>query len=186
MADQIPYKNKNFKASDSPTIIDLETDFGDLSEKSVSFSNSGPGSLAVSVSYDSGSTFVLPFDFLPGLILSGSSLSSVDQIKIEHTGIDSGYNILVEASSRSIDIVSIPNPEIYNQDNQLSEMLLNGGSEDMAVDGSVTPVEFSFTVPADRRIRISRVFITIEDGNQEFDPQDFGAINEGLEWCLSK
>ncbi len=47
MTDQIPYKNTNFKASDSPAIIDLETDFGDLSEKSVSFANTGPGSLTV-------------------------------------------------------------------------------------------------------------------------------------------
>jgi hypothetical protein len=55
--------------------------------------------------------------------------------------------------------------------NALTEYLKNGGSTNMAVDGSVTPVKFRYTVPAGRRAAIFEMRIFGTDG--KYDPQTF-------------
>jgi hypothetical protein len=67
----------------------------------------------------------------------------------------------------------------FDESNYLSTFLLNGANEDMSVDGS-TPVEFSYTVPAGKEAKLTRGFVTIEDGATEFSPGDFGAISGAL------
>jgi hypothetical protein len=64
--------------------------------------------------------------------------------------------------------------------NYFSQDLLDGGSENMAVDGSTTAVDFVYDVPAGKLVHLSLVNIIIEDGNNDFVPSDFGAIGGGL------
>ena len=51
-----------------------------------------------------------------------------------------------------------------------------GGSENMGVNGSVTPVEFTYMVPANKILLLRRSFIELTDGNNPFGSQDFGAL----------
>lgn len=50
-----------------------------------------------------------------------------------------------------------------DETNTVSVFLENGGSEQQTVDGSVTPVEFSYTVPVGKKLILSRMLIYIED-----------------------
>ncbi len=176
MANIAPFKNLNFQASDSPAAIDLKTTLGDISSRITALANIGPGSLSVAASFDDGTTFETSFTVAPETIVVGL-LDNVDRIEITHTGIDSGYSVFTEASVTMFSVVSFPNSKLYTVANYFSEFLLNGGSEDMAVDGSVTPVEFSYTVPTDTRVKLSQAFMTMEDGPLAFRPGDFGAIS---------
>ncbi len=65
--------------------------------------------------------------------------------------------------------------EFLNQDDYLSEHLLNGGSNNMAVDGT-TPATFTYTIPADTRVALNRGFLAMEDGAVSFLPGNFGAV----------
>ncbi len=61
-----------------------------------------------------------------------------------------------------------------------AEPLLNGGSKEMgAVNGSVTPVDFTFSPAAGERFYIEYFTISIEDKGK-MDPTAFGAIVGGL------
>lgn len=180
MTNQMVYLNANFKFADSPATINLRNDLGVESERSVLLVNSGPGVLLVSVSYDDGVTFETPAAVSPRISVTGSVIDNADQIIIEHSGVDSNYAVLAVAASMSPIIMSFPDPKLYSQDNYLSVFLLDGVVKDMAVDGSITPVEYNFTVPTDRRVKLSRAFITIEDGPLAFRPGDFGAISGPL------
>jgi len=55
----------------------------------------------------------------------------------------------------------------------------SGGSSDMNIDGSVTPVEFSFTSPPGETWNIIGISVVLTDMGT-MDPTDFGAINGGL------
>jgi hypothetical protein len=66
--------------------------------------------------------------------------------------------------------------DFLNQDDYLSIHLLNGGSNNMAVNGSVTPVTYTYTVPADTRVALNRGFLVMEDGVISFLPGAFAAI----------
>ncbi len=94
----------------------------------------------------------------------------------------------VNINSKVVDEKDVNINRTFNQDNYLSEFLLSGASEDMAVDGSISAVEFSFMVPAARKVKLSRGFITIEDGNTEFTPSNFGqltALSNGVEISIT-
>lgn len=54
--------------------------------------------------------------------------------------------------------------------------LLNVASRDMNVNGSVTPVIFKYTVPADKAFLLTRLNLVIEDNS--VDPSNFGGIAE--------
>lgn len=58
----------------------------------------------------------------------------------------------------------------------LSEYLLDTAARDMAVDGSVTPVLYRYTVPANTEVEINRGLIVLEDGAVAFVPSAFGAL----------
>jgi hypothetical protein len=77
-------------------------------------------------------------------------------------------------------LFSIEAPEIYFGSSYFEQLLLDGATIDMAVDGSVTPVDYTYTVPTDQRIRVSRMVFSVEDGNAKFDAADFGQIGGGL------
>lgn len=64
----------------------------------------------------------------------------------------------------------------FDESNYLSTFLLDSAAVDMAVDGS-TPVEYSYTVPAGKKVKFTRGFITIEDGVSAFLPGNFGALS---------
>ena len=177
MANVVPFRNINFKASDSPATLNLRSALGDISSRVTVLSNLGPGNLSISVSYDDGATFETPFIVAAGLTIVGM-LDNVDRVEIFHAGLDSGYSVFVEASVTSFSVTSIPDPKVYMSDSYFSQILLDGVAENMNVDGSITPVEYSFTVPTDRRIAISRIGLNMEDG-QFFEAQDFGGISAG-------
>lgn len=75
---------------------------------------------------------------------------------------------------------------VANETNIRSEYLLNGGSEDQNVDGSVTPVTFSTeVVPVGKVFIVARVIIYME-GTGHFDSNKFGnltALTNG--WTLA-
>ena len=73
---------------------------------------------------------------------------------------------------------------LNNEDNIVSTYLLNGSSEEQAVDGSVTPQVFSYSPPAGKRFIAARVIIYME-GSTAFDSNEFGnqtALTNG--WVL--
>lgn len=70
--------------------------------------------------------------------------------------------------------------EFLDQDNYLSTYLLDGSTINMAVDGSVTPVIYRYTVPANTRVSIVRSFITLEHGAAAFAPGVFAALGAEL------
>lgn len=55
----------------------------------------------------------------------------------------------------------------------------SGGSNQLAVNGSVTPVEFAFTPDDTRRCEITRILFSIRD-NGASGPDEFGAITNGI------
>ena len=54
-----------------------------------------------------------------------------------------------------------------------SSYLLDGGSNDLAVNGSITPVDFSYTVPDGKILQLWRTFVTLEHGAQTFVAGNF-------------
>lgn len=77
-------------------------------------------------------------------------------------------------------IASIPETSIVLPSSYKAPYLLNGGSQDMAVDGSVTPVDFVYEITGASPGRWVRNFIDLQDGNQTFLPENFGAITGSL------
>lgn len=69
--------------------------------------------------------------------------------------------------------------DFLDQNNYLSEYLLNGAVKNMAVNGT-TPVTYSYIVPADTRVALNRGFIAMEDGAVSFVAGNFGAISGAL------
>ena len=67
----------------------------------------------------------------------------------------------------------------FDEDNYLSVFLLNSAAKDMAVDGTV-PAEYFYVVPPGFKVKLTRGFITIEDGATNFSPGNFGAIAGAL------
>ena len=64
---------------------------------------------------------------------------------------------------------------IMNPGNLYKEYLLNGSSNDMAVDGSGTPVVFSADIPTDKILHASRLILYIE-GSTAFASEKFGNL----------
>lgn len=60
-------------------------------------------------------------------------------------------------------------------DNFLNIYLMDGSTVDMVVDGSGTPVNYEYTVPANKRAQIHRVLIFLDD-TTAFGPNLFGGI----------
>jgi len=178
------FQNINFKDSDSPALLDVEGALGVGSSRAMGIINLGPGNLLVEISYTTSGVFEVPFVITARTAIAGESLNGVARIRITHTGIDSGYVVPASPVTQAINFQKFAEVEIYTVENYFSEFLLDGSTIDMSVDGSITPVEYSFTVPTDKRIRISRALLTIEDGNQLFKPEQFGRLSElsnGLE-----
>ena len=70
-------------------------------------------------------------------------------------------------------------PVVYG-DSYRKPYMLNGGSPDMNVDGSITPVDFSYIVSGLFDAKWFRNFFDLQDGTQNFQPDNFGAISGGL------
>lgn len=66
--------------------------------------------------------------------------------------------------------------EEFDETGYFSQYLLDSASINMAVDGT-TPVIYSYTVPANRKLYLKRGFIVIEDGAVAFTPGAFGALS---------
>ena len=77
-------------------------------------------------------------------------------------------------------VTAILESSIIYAPSYLSPYLLNVASQDMAVNGSITPVDFKYTVGGFSTAKWNRAFIDLQDGAQNFDPADFGAISNGL------
>ena len=96
MKDGAVYSDDDFTAGESPRIIDLETDFG-ITVLSALLAVDGPGGIDFSVSRDGGTIYSDVFRYEAGDV-TDSRIRSVTHLKLEHTGIDSAYRILVAAS----------------------------------------------------------------------------------------
>lgn len=81
---------------------------------------------------------------------------------------DGVYRLAVQTSEDSV-ITTNPFPGI-----SFSSFLTNGGSSDMAVDGSVTPVEFVTQPPTGKRWYVHTLDIIIEDNSMNFSK--FGGL----------
>jgi len=170
----------NFQAGDSPKTIDIKTALGVCIHRSSTFINAGPGTAQIELSFDAGFSFETPIFITPALAFTGGALDPADQIRVTHIGRDFDFIVTSVASDQPLLITPIPAPEIYFVGNYLSQPLLDSAANNMAIDGSVTPVEYSFTVATSRRIRVSRGSLMLEDGNLEFSPGDFGRISGAL------
>jgi len=91
------------------------------------------------------------------------------------------------ASLQEYDEVFLTNPLPVREygpnldgDNYLSIHLQAASVVNMAVDGSSTPVEYSYTVPVGKKLMLNRGFLAIEDGVTAFAPGNFGAISGPL------
>ena len=180
MAEEVFFRDTNFKAGDSPVEINLLAALGVISQKSCSVVNVGPGPFLISTSVDDGATFGPPIFFPPLFQATGAFLNNVDRLKIIHFGVDTHYTVIASATQQNPLFGDFPDPEIHFANNYFAEFLKDGSTINMAVDGSVTPVEYSFTVATDTRIRLSNGLLTLEDGNQQFSPENFGAIPGAL------
>ena len=69
--------------------------------------------------------------------------------------------------------------DFLDEDNYLSEYLLEGANIDMAVDGT-TPKVYRYTVPANTRVSLNRGLLSIEHGAAAFSAGNFGAIAGAL------
>jgi len=64
-------------------------------------------------------------------------------------------------------------PRVFDESNMIAPMLLNGGSEHQAVNGSVTPFTFSYTPPTGYDFVCIRIIFYME-GTQSFNSNLFG------------
>lgn len=92
-----------------------------------------------------------------------------DPVSISHLFINKTQSVL------SISQSPIVYPSSYK-----SPYLLNMGSQDMNVNGSVTPIDFIYQVEGTSPTYWHRSFIDLRDGNNAFYPDDFGEIATGL------
>jgi hypothetical protein len=72
-------------------------------------------------------------------------------------------------------------------DQLLKQYLLDTASNDMAVNGSVTPVEFLYTVPAGKRLDLERMMFYME-GATAFSGVKFAdltALTTGVTWTIA-
>jgi len=60
-----------------------------------------------------------------------------------------------------------------------SVFLDNGGNASAAVDGSTTPVDFTYTVPADTAFRAERLLVTMQDAGS-LTGSDYGGVTGPL------
>lgn len=105
--------------------------------------------------------------------------SGLNALRIEfHTTNSVAITNIFIPKLRSVSAV-ISNTIVY-ADSYMSPYLLNGASQNMAVDGSGTSVDFKYTVSGLNSAKWRRSFIDLEDGAQEFLPENFGAIAGGL------
>ena len=180
MPNNILFAGANFQASDSPATHDIRAALGVLSRETVTFLNSGPGTALIERSYDNGVTFEPGVPISAAIAISGGPLDGIDRIRVSHLGTDLDYLVIATASNHPLVITPIILPEIFFGQNYFEQLLLDGATINMAVDGSITPVEYSFTVPVNQRIRISRAVINLEDGNSNFDTDEFAALGSAL------
>jgi len=181
------FAGTNFQAADSPATHDVRSALGSMSIKTVTFLNSGPGVALIERSYDNGATFEPGVTVSSSIAITGGPIDFIDQLRVSHLGIDFDYIVVASASERPLLITQLVNPRDYFVSNYFSQILLDGANDDMAVDGSSTPVEYSYTVPTDMRVKLSRGRINIEAG-QFFDAPDFGgdsALSNGLEASIT-
>ncbi len=180
MANSALFAGSNFQASDSPATHDIRAAIGTTSIKTVTFLNSGPGTALIERSYDNGDTFESGVPISAAVAISGGPVDGIDQIRVSHLGTDFDYIVVATASDHPLVITSIIPANVYFAQNYFEILLLDGSTIDMAVDGSITPVEYSFTVPTDRRIRISKAVLYLEDGNSNFDSGVFADLGSSL------
>jgi len=180
MTDVKAFPTLNFTAAKSPVDINLLTEFGPISARGSFLVNIGPGAIGVLISHDDGVSFEAAGSLTSEAILSGSILRSIDRISIIHTGVDTTFVFVAAASAGDPIISRFHDSDMNVPVNYLSTPLLDGATVDMAVDGSSTAVEYSFTVPAINRYRVSGATLNLKDGNQPFDSSDFGDISGSL------
>lgn len=82
----------------------------------------------------------------------------------------------VQPASSSVSVIQASDSSRIDPANHVSEYVLNSSSNDMAVDGSSTPVTFSFTPPAGKDFELSRVILYLETSTA-MDSIEFGNIS---------
>lgn len=80
-----------------------------------------------------------------------------------------------QPASSSVSIVFCSDMDIILAANHVTEYVLNGGSNDMAVDGT-TPVTFSYTPPAGKDFKLHRMMLYLETSTA-MDSIEFGNIS---------
>ncbi len=79
-----------------------------------------------------------------------------------------------QPGSSSVSVVQASDSNVIVATAHVSEYVLNGGSNDMAVDGT-TPVTFSYTPPAGKDFKVSRLLLYLETSTA-MDSIEFGNI----------
>ena len=87
-------------------------------------------------------------------------------------------NTLIGNVGTAIRVYNVNEGELADQ-NYADAALENGGSNDMTVDGSTTPVDFDYAPTGSKIVRIEYISLLVQDnGNSSLD--SFGAIAGGL------
>lgn len=123
------------------------------------------------------------------LVLRDNSLDNTDRTSQFYTFPNAGLNAL-KLEFHTTDAISITNifipklrpvsaimeTTVKYATSYKSPYLLNTGSQAMNVNGSITPVDFEYEITGSTTARWYRSFIDLQDGTQNFDPENFAAI----------
>jgi len=123
MSEYTEYEDKNFTAGDSPATLDFEGDVG-LGELAFAFINDGPGEIAVTSSYDSGSTFGDSVTIKSGEKITNLA-NGVNQMRLTHTGVDSAYRVTVAATGNPSMLTAFTSSDSYVTTNTPTPIALN-------------------------------------------------------------
>jgi len=88
------------------------------------------------------------------------------------SGVHFPKHITVDSSGNE---ALVPASLIVNESNYVSEYLVNGGSNDMGVDGAGVAVTFNFSPVATQKLILGRIIVYLEMGTN-FDSMDFGNL----------
>lgn len=121
----------------------------------------------------------------------GTTAFSADNLNIAGTrSILTASRLMAVNSSGNLDRLTVDsnknlNVSVFQNSTEPDEVLKfqlvdTTPTNEMAVNGSVTPVTYKYTVPANYRLYLYRSLFTLEDGSAAFAPVDFGALGSTL------
>lgn len=120
---------------------------------------------------------------------SDSDPQTTAQIPVQGVGINAlrlEFNTTVGVGVTNLAVpknkfVAVASSIVFGSNN-LSALLKNplDNSPDMNVNGSITPVDFEYEVPAGKILKLRRTFLALKDGVSDFTSTNFGAISGGL------